>query len=67
VTELFSDNLDELIPILDPMRKHIAKLSDDVSDAETNLKAQGAIAFAAKQGMEDLKQEFEYMKQRFSP
>lgn len=67
VTELFADNLDEIIPSLDPIRKRLEVVAQDANNAENATHRISGIANAAKAGIDELKQEFEYMKTRFSP
>ena len=67
VTELFSENLDEIIPSLDPMRKRLEVVAQDANNAENATHRISGVANAAKLGIDELKQEFEYMKTRFSP
>jgi hypothetical protein len=67
VAELLTDNLDELIPSLDPMRKRLETVAQDANNAENVAHRINGVANAAKAGIEELKQEFEYMKTRFSP
>ena len=67
VTTLLTENMEALIPDLPKLRGNVAKLQAESSEMfDKNIKT-NVIAEMGRDGVEELKQEFEYMKTRFSP
>jgi hypothetical protein len=67
VTDLITENMDDLVPDLPDMKTKLEKMEKDFVDNEIEIKKIGTIAAGGRQGVEELKNEFEYMKTRFSP
>ena len=67
IQEVFAENLDEIIPSLQPLQKKVDLIQENLNSYENNVNRISGIANASKLGIDELKQEFEYMKTRFSP
>ena len=67
VTTLLTDNIEVLLPDLPKMRESITTVTKTSEEVKEGGSKSYAIAIEARDGLEELKGEFEYMKTRFSP
>ena len=62
-----TENIEVLLPDLPKMRESITTVTKDSAAAKSGNSKTHVIALEARDGLEELKGEFEYMKTRFSP
>ena len=67
VTTLLTDNIEVLLPDLPKMRENMTVLSKQTEEVKEGGSKGLNVASEARDGLEELKGEFEYMKTRFSP
>ena len=64
---MLTENIEALIPDLPKMRESVATVAKESASTKTGTSKTHIIAIEARDGLEELKGEFEYMKTRFSP
>lgn len=65
--EIFSENIDDLLPVLAPMKKRIEEIKSYTSEIERKAESANDSAIKVESAVNDMSKEFEYMKARFSP
>lgn len=67
MTTLLTENIEAVLPDLPKMREKIDNAVEEVEKTAVGGSKNYQIAIAARDAIEELKGEFEYMKTRFSP
>ena len=67
VTTLLTDNIEVLLPDLPKMKDRLEEIAKANEEVKEKFQEGFSISCKARDDLEELKGEFEYMKTRFSP